>query len=265
MYNNFGQDSGVIQDKKRPSEVAEVEIFTGNSHKQEIVKNDLYNPLAVKFIRFYPEDFNRNKALRVEVFGSKQACFSSLGNEEGVTSPQLPVTASSQLDGSHTPFHSSLYGSSSWCSSGVASSPQYLQFDFGKVVTVSGIATQGDAVDNKWVTDYAVSYGYDEKSWLDYAGGQHLSGNSDKSSVVVHLFSSPFAAKFVRILPKIYHTAQCMRVDLFGCRDCKCSILCYIRLVIIFKGYYFIRLTYDNSLIIFIIICFSMEITKVYM
>ena len=67
---------------------------------------------------------------------------------------------------------SSLYGSSSWCSNGDASSPQYLQFDFGKVVTVSGIATQGDAADNKWVTKYAVSYGYDEQSWLDYAGGQ---------------------------------------------------------------------------------------------
>lgn len=26
MYNNFGQDSGVIQDKKRLAEVAEVEV-----------------------------------------------------------------------------------------------------------------------------------------------------------------------------------------------------------------------------------------------
>ena len=56
---------------------------------------------------------------------------------------------------------------------------------------------------------------------------QHLIGNSDKSSVVVRVFSSPFAAQFVRILPKTDNNAQCMRVDLFGCRDCKCSILCY--------------------------------------
>ena len=103
---------------------------------------------------------------------SFSACFSPLGNEEGVASPPLSITASSQLDHSHSPDHSSLYGSSSWCSIGVASSPQYLQFDFGKVVTVSGIATQGDAAGDKWVTEYAVSYGYDEKSWLDYAGGQ---------------------------------------------------------------------------------------------
>ena len=75
---------------------------------------------------------------------------------------------------------------------------------------------------------------------------QHLSGNSDKSSVVVRVFSSPFAAQFIRILPKIYHTPQCMRVDLFGCRDCKCGILCYFRLVKIFKGYYFITTFADH-------------------
>ncbi|XP_067027507.1 receptor-type tyrosine-protein phosphatase T-like isoform X2 [Acropora muricata] len=200
-------------------------IFTGNSQGQEIVKNDLYNPLAVKFIRFYPVTFNGNKALRVEVFGSKQGCLSSVGNEQGAPSPSFSVTASSQLDGSHRPDDSFLYGTSSWCSNPTASSPQYLQFDFGKVVTISGIATQGDAVDNKWVTKYAVRYGYDERSWLDYDGGQYLSGNSDKSSVVVRVFSSPFAAKFVRILPKSYHTAQCMRVDLFGCRDFQVAFL----------------------------------------
>ena len=107
---------------------------------------------------------------------------SPLGNEEGVPSRPFSVSASSQLDGSHTPEKSSLYGSSSWCSSAVASSPQYLQFDFGKVVTVSGIATQGDAVDNKWVTKYAVSYGYDEQSWLDYAGGQVKCHIKDKKT-----------------------------------------------------------------------------------
>ena len=97
---------------------------------------------------------------------------SSVGNEEGVPSQLFSVTASSQLDGGHRPDDSFLYGTSSWCSNPTASSPQYLQFDFRKVVTVSGIATQGDAVDNKWVTEYAVIYGYDKQSWLDYDGGQ---------------------------------------------------------------------------------------------
>ena len=99
-------------------------------------------------------------------------CLSSVGNEQGVPSRPFSVTASSQLDLSHRPDDSFLYGLSSWCSDPTASSPQYLQFDFRKVVTVSGIASQGDAVDDKWVTKYAVRYGYDERSWLDYDGGQ---------------------------------------------------------------------------------------------
>ncbi|XP_067027504.1 receptor-type tyrosine-protein phosphatase S-like isoform X3 [Acropora muricata] len=202
-----------------------VKSFTGNSQKNEIVKNDLYNPPAVKFIRFYPVTNHNSKALRVEVYGSKQGCLSSVGNEESVPSRPFSVTASSQLDRSHRPDDSFLYGPSSWCSNPTASSPQYLQFDFRKVVTISGIATQGDAVDNNWVIKYAVSYGYDEQSWFDYAQEKHLTGNSDKSSVVVHWFSSPFAAQFVRILPKNYNTAQCMRVDLFGCRDFQVAFL----------------------------------------
>ena len=116
--------------------------------------------------------FSCRKMAEKFVFGLLlSGCTSSVGNEEGVASQPFSVTASSQL-GSHTPENSSLYGSSSWCHNGGGSSPQYLQFDFRKVVTVRGIATQGDALDNKWVTKYAVSYAYDEQSWLDYAEGQ---------------------------------------------------------------------------------------------
>lgn len=40
------------------------------------MKNNLENPLAIKFIRFYPVAYHNNKALRVEVYGSKQGKFS---------------------------------------------------------------------------------------------------------------------------------------------------------------------------------------------
>ena len=100
------------------------------------------------------------------------------------------------------PEDSSLYGSSSWCSSGVASSPQYLQFDFGKVVTVSGIATQGDAIDNKWVSKYAVSYGYDEQSWLLYAGGQ-IKFRIKDHEISCHVHSHILIAKSDAYMPNL--------------------------------------------------------------
>ncbi|XP_068677355.1 uncharacterized protein [Montipora foliosa] len=201
-----------------------VKIFSGNSGRNFIVKSDVYNPLAVKFIRFYPVAFNSRKALRVEVYGSTQGCLSTVGNERGVDPRPFSVTVSSELDDTHTEAYSRLYGIMSWCSR-VVSPPQYLQFDFGKVITVSGIATQGDNVVDKWVTSYGISYGYDGQSWLSYNGGQPLIGNVDKRSVVVQWFSLPFAAQFVRILPKTYRNGLCMRVELFGCKDFQVAFL----------------------------------------
>ena len=50
---------------------------------------------------------------------------------------------------------------------------------------------------------------------------QQLVGNSNKATVVVNWLSTPFAAQYVRIVPKAYNNGMCMRVDLFACEDCK--------------------------------------------
>ena len=81
------------------------------------------------------------------------------------------MTASSHFDNTHKAGYSRLYGITSWCSSSV-SPPQYLEADFKKVITVTGIATQGDDVVNKWVKSYTISYGYDGQRWFNYASGQ---------------------------------------------------------------------------------------------
>ena len=67
--------------------------------------------------------------------------------------------------------YSRLYGTDGWCSSSV-SLPQYLQADFNKIVTVTGVATQGDALRNNRVTSYLIRYGYDGKTWISYGAGQ---------------------------------------------------------------------------------------------
>ena len=97
-------------------------------------------------------------------------CLSSVGNERGVNR-KFGITASSILDNAHIASYSRLYGYASWCSS-LASAPKYLEVDFRKVVIVTGVATQGDAVMDKWVTSYAISYGYDKQIWINYAAGQ---------------------------------------------------------------------------------------------
>ena len=96
-----------------------------------------------------------------------------MASERGLTR-KFDIRASSELDGRHRAGYSRLYDITSWCSNSL-STPQYLEADLRKVITVTGIATQGDNVVDKWVTSYAISYGYDKQTWFSYATGQvHL-------------------------------------------------------------------------------------------
>ena len=38
-------------------------------------------------------------------------------------------------------------------------------------------------------------------------------------------FAPPFAARYVRVVPKTYTGAVCMRMDLIGCKNCKYNLL----------------------------------------
>ena len=93
-----------------------------------------------------------------------------MASEKGLAR-KFGMTASSELDSRHKAGYSRLYGITSWCSSSV-SPPQYLEANLRKVITVTGIATQGDNEVDKWVTSYAISYGYDKQTWFSYASGQ---------------------------------------------------------------------------------------------
>ena len=93
-----------------------------------------------------------------------QGCHSSLGVEDGrIQAPQM--RASSEVDASHAAGFGRLYGSSSWCSA-LSSSSEYLQVDLGQMMTVTGVATQGDPTSDKWVTRYSVQFGDFNTRWF---------------------------------------------------------------------------------------------------
>ena len=57
-----------------------LQVFDGNSEKNDIVKNSLEEFASARFIRFQPTDYSGYKALRVEVFGAfvyAGSCFTS--------------------------------------------------------------------------------------------------------------------------------------------------------------------------------------------
>ena len=109
---------------------------------------------------------NKN-AIFLDVF---TGCFESFKNERFQPTKDFTITASSELT-TYKALYSRLYGTHGWCSSSV-SLPQYLQADFNKIVTVTGVATQGDNRRDNRVTSYLIRYGYDGKTWISYGTGQ---------------------------------------------------------------------------------------------
>ena len=47
----------------------QLQVFHGNSERNDIVKHSLKEFASARFIRFQPTDYSRYKVLRVEVYG----------------------------------------------------------------------------------------------------------------------------------------------------------------------------------------------------
>ena len=141
------------------------EILKSFKNSQSVLSGLKPDNRNCSFFKQYIKILNKN-AIFLDVF---TGCFESFKNERGLTR-DFTITASSELS-SHKAALSRLYGTDGWCSSS-ASLPQYLQADFGQIVTVTGVATQGDALRNNWVRSYLIRFGYDGKTWITYGAGQ---------------------------------------------------------------------------------------------
>ena len=137
------------------------EILKSFKNSQSVLSGLKPDNRNCSFFKQYIKILNKN-AIFLDVF---TGCFESFKNERGLTR-DFTITATSELS-SHKAAWSHLYGTHGWCSSS-ASLPQYLQADFGQIVTVTGVATQGDAQRDNWVTNYLIRYGYDGKTWISY-------------------------------------------------------------------------------------------------
>ncbi|KAK3755604.1 hypothetical protein QZH41_017598 [Actinostola sp. cb2023] len=196
-------------------------VFTGNTDKNNIVTNTLTTPTKAKFVRFYTITYGGHPSLRVEVHGIPTACRSPFGVEKGGTIQSNHTSSSSHLDSTHTASHGRLYGNTSWCST-TSSNTEYLQINLGKMMTLTGIATQGDRTMDKWVKNYTFNYSMDGNLWTTYRGGLDsakvvIQGNTDKNSITVAWLSHPTTASHVRILPQTWNSSICMRIELYGC------------------------------------------------
>ena len=142
------------------------EILKSFKNSQSVLSGLKPGNRNCSFFKQYIKILNKN-AIFLDVF---TGCFESFKNERFQTTRDFRITASSELS-SHNATYSRLYGTDGWCSSS-PSLPQYLQADFNKIVTVTGVATQGDKKRDNRVTSYLIRYGYDGKTWISYGAGQ---------------------------------------------------------------------------------------------
>ena len=99
-------------------------------------------------------------------------CSLPLGLENGHVS-DAAFSASSSLQAKYAPARArlNLQGSSkgfgAWCAK-TNNGKQWLQIDFGELVQVTKVATQGQQNGNHWVTKFTLSYSMDGIHWAEY-------------------------------------------------------------------------------------------------
>jgi len=90
----------------------------------------------------------------------------------------------------------------------------------GRDFKITGIATQGfEALSDYYVKRYRVSHSRNGLRWSIFQ--QVMKGNRDGRSVMRHNFTPPVYARYIRVYPKTYKYRICMRMELYGCLDCK--------------------------------------------
>jgi len=159
-------------------------------------------------------------------------CSLPLGLENGHV-PGAAFSSSSSHDAKHVPararlnIHADSKGNGAWAAK-TNNGKQWLQIDFGELVRVTKVATQGRQDSDQWVTKFTLSYSVDGIHWVEYKENSVtwvFSSNRDRNTVVEHLLVIAFNARFVRFHPKSWHNHICMRAEVYGCRNVhSCSV-----------------------------------------
>ncbi|XP_038060533.1 EGF-like repeat and discoidin I-like domain-containing protein 3 [Patiria miniata] len=153
-----------------------------------------------------------------------------LGMEDGRI-PNASITASSFWGNlaDHAPrkarLNTEVYAAS-WVSAGSSDPNPWIQVDFGCIVIITSLITQGrgDQRDRQWVTEFQVAYSNDGQEWTNVnAEGESaptkFPGNSDRNTYVTTTFPKAFQARFLRILPTQWSVHCSMRFEVIGCKS----------------------------------------------
>ena len=148
------------------------------------------------------------------------------------TLPDAQLTGTTKNNDLFSYEDSRLHGNSVWIS-GSLSLGQFIQADLGTVRRVGAVATQGRHSHDRWMTSYNFAYSVDGLTHYfilnSDASKRNFTGNSDRDTVVEHVFESAVAARYVRIYPQTWAGTPALRWEVYGRDNGETPyILCFV-------------------------------------
>jgi len=196
--------------------------FTGNTDHDTLVKVNFTTPVTTRYIRIYPQTWNKHMSLRAGLITNSTLPKSEL---KLLNIPAGKRAASSWWDNNETgsPWHPEkgvLGSGTGWhpMSRTPADGSEWYEMDMDTPTKVTGVALQGrgDGGHNQWVTTFIAKYKDSTGQWKDVDNGFVFSGASDYDSVVWAPFNTPVSTTAIRVYPKTWNGWLSGRFDLLG-------------------------------------------------
>ncbi|XP_031562905.1 uncharacterized protein LOC116298543 [Actinia tenebrosa] len=205
-------------------------LLTGNKDRNTISGHLLDPPVIARYIRVLPKTWYAHISMRLEVYGCTHAiqpthppCLQPLSMKDDQMSASTIWHSSHRAANGRLNFHAGRGRTGAW-SARRNSANQWLQVDFGRMVEIRRIETQGRQDANQWVKTYTVLYSNDGQFWRAYSAGGRtkvFSGNFDRYTVVGHNFEPAIVTRYIRVNPTAWHGHISMRLQYYGCTSNK--------------------------------------------
>ncbi|XP_022809858.1 uncharacterized protein LOC111346861 [Stylophora pistillata] len=196
-------------------------VFNGNNDRNTIVVPDLEAPFQARVVRINPLEWYGHISLRMEFYGCQLSseCATPLGMENRFI-PNYAITASSEWAANHGASNARLYrpaggGRTGAWSAKINDKSQWIQVDLRGIYKVTKVLTQGRQDYAQWVTQFKISYSLDGTHFTSQ--NKVYQANSDQNTVVVNVLEKPIDARFIRLLPQLWHGHISLRMELYGC------------------------------------------------
>eukprot|EP00162_Nutomonas_longa_P013805 comp21711_c0_seq9/m.48361 comp21711_c0_seq9/g.48361 ORF comp21711_c0_seq9/g.48361 comp21711_c0_seq9/m.48361 type:complete len:974 (-) comp21711_c0_seq9:98-3019(-) len=99
---------------------------------------------------------------------------------------------------------------------------EWVQVDLGRIRPVGGVAFQGRRTGSYWVRNFFIQYSaYNQNDWTWYTDSgtgerKEFSGNWDENTIVSHVFTRPFEARYIRVYANQFQGWPCWRFELYA-------------------------------------------------